>query len=113
MIWSPLSEIPQIGRNPIYIGTLLIFVLLQIPTALAPNFGTLLAMRFLAGLFGSPILATGGASVADMYTPKKRAYAMGIWGISAICGPVLGPIVGGFATTAEGWTWTIWELMWL
>ena len=38
---------------------------------------------------------------------------MGIWGISAICGPVLGPLVGGFAAQAEGWTWTIWILLWL
>jgi DHA1 family multidrug resistance protein-like MFS transporter len=90
-----------------------IFVLLQIPTALAPNFGTLLAMRFLTGLFGSPALATGGATIADMYRPQKQAYGLAIWGIGAICGPVLGPLVGGFAAQAEGWTWTIWELMWL
>lgn len=38
---------------------------------------------------------------------------MGFWGISAICGPVLGPLVGGFAAQAEGWKWPIWELMWL
>lgn len=38
---------------------------------------------------------------------------MGIWGVSAVCGPVLGPLIGGFAVQAEGWRWTIWELMWL
>ena len=51
--------------------------------------------------------------MADMYNPAYRAYAMGIWGISAVCGPVLGPLVGGFAAQAEGWKWPIWELMWL
>jgi DHA1 family multidrug resistance protein-like MFS transporter len=30
-----------------------------------------------------------------------------------VLGPVLGPLVGGFAAQAEGWRWTIWELMWL
>lgn len=113
MIWSPLSEIPQIGRNPIYMTTLFIFVMFQIPTALAQNFGMLLAFRFLTGFFGSPVLATGGASLADIYAPRKRAYAMAIWGIAAICGPVLGPVVGGWAAMFKGWTWTIWELMWL
>lgn len=38
MIWAPMSEIPQIGRNPIYIGTLAVFVIFQVPTALAVNF---------------------------------------------------------------------------
>lgn len=58
LIWSPLSEIPPVGRNPVYIATLAIFVALQVPTALAGNLGTLLAFRFLTGFFGSPALAT-------------------------------------------------------
>lgn len=53
-----------------------VFVIFQVPTALSVNFGMLLAFRFLTGLFGSPVLATGGATLADLYTPKKRAYAM-------------------------------------
>lgn len=121
MIWSPMSEIPFIGRNPIYLATLAVFVAFQAPTALASNFGMLLAFRFLTGFFGSPVLATGGATIADIWRPSKRAYAMSIWGISAICGPTLGPLVGGFAAQygfVEGgftakWTWPIWELMWL
>ncbi|OAK99024.1 MFS general substrate transporter [Phaeosphaeriaceae sp. SRC1lsM3a] len=113
IIWSPMSEIPQIGRLWVYIGTLFIFVLFQIPTALAVNFGMLLAFRFLTGFFGSPALATGGATIADMYRPQKQAYGLAVWGIGAVCGPVLGPLVGGFAVQAYGWTWTIWELMWL
>ncbi|KJX93934.1 caffeine resistance protein 5 [Zymoseptoria brevis] len=122
MLWSPMSEIPQIGRNPIYIGTLLVFIALQAPTALASNFGMLLAFRFLTGFFGSPVLATGGASLADIWSPRKRAYSVSIWGIAAVSGPTLGPVVGGFAVQyapvgfggfTAPWTWPIWMLMWL
>lgn len=66
-----MSEMPFFGRNPIYIGTLLAFVLLQLAVIYAKNFGMLLAFRFLTGFIGSPVLATGGASIADMYAPKK------------------------------------------
>lgn len=121
MLWSPMSEIPQIGRNPIYLGTLAVFVAFQAPTALASNFGMLLAFRFLTGFFGSPVLATGGASLSDIYAPAQRAYAMSIWGVAAVCGPTLGPVVGAFAvqfggfnsTISAPWTWPIWILMWL
>lgn len=97
MIWAPMSEIPAVGRNPVYIGTLVIFVFFQFAVIFAENFGMLLAFRFLTGFFGSPVLATGGASLTDMYSPSKRAYAIAVWGLAAICGPVLGPLIGGFA----------------
>jgi len=54
-----------------------------------------------------------------MYRPQKQAYGLAVWGIGAVCGPVLGPLVGGFAVQSggsgivSGWRWTIWELMWL
>ncbi|TQN67547.1 Caffeine resistance protein 5 [Colletotrichum shisoi] len=113
MIWSPLSEIPQVGRNPVYIGTLFVFFLLQIPTATSSSFGMLLAFRFISGFVGSPVLATGGATLVDIWSPKKRAYPIACWGIAAVAGPTLGPVVGGFAAMSKGWTWPIWELMWL
>ena len=50
MLFAPLSEIPQIGRNPIYIGTLIVFVCFQLAVIYAKNFGMLLAFRFLTGV---------------------------------------------------------------
>jgi DHA1 family multidrug resistance protein-like MFS transporter len=113
MLWSPLSEMPYIGRMPIYLFTLFLYIVLQVPTALATNFGMLLAFRFITGFVGSPVLATGGATIADIYAPKKQAYGLTIWGAFAVCAPAMGPIVGGFAAHAKGWRWTIWELTWL
>ncbi|KAF5325000.1 hypothetical protein D9619_009780 [Psilocybe cf. subviscida] len=113
IILSPLSEIPSIGRRPIYIITLLIFVALQVPALYANNIHTLLAMRFFAGFFGSPALATGGATIQDMFNHMKLPYAIIPWSVTALCGPVLGPIIGGFAAQAKGWKWPIWELLWL
>lgn len=113
MLWAPMSEIPYLGRNVVYIGTLFVFVFFQFAVVYARNFGMLLAFRFLTGFFGSPVLATGGASLADMFSPAPRAGAIAIWGLAAICGPVLGPLIGGFAAMNKGWQWPIWELLWL
>jgi DHA1 family multidrug resistance protein-like MFS transporter len=107
MIFSPLSEMPSIGRNRLYIGPLTVFVALQFPTIYARNFNTVLAMRFLAGFFGSPALATGGATLADIFAPQHITYSLGIWGCAAVCGPTLGPLLGGFAFQANGWQWCV------
>lgn len=64
MIFSPMQEMPRFGRNSIYMITLLLFVVFQIPVIFAaPNFATILVFRFLAGFVGSPALATGGSSL--------------------------------------------------
>jgi MFS transporter, DHA1 family, multidrug resistance protein len=52
MLWSPLSEIPFIGRNVIYIATFAMFVLLSLAAALVRTFAGVLILRFLLGFFG-------------------------------------------------------------
>ncbi|CDR88988.1 related to FLR1-Putative H+ antiporter involved in multidrug resistance [Sporisorium scitamineum] len=110
MFLSPLSEVPAIGRNWTYIPSMIVFVIFNIVASLAPNYSTLMAMRFWTGFFGSPALATGGASIADMYEGVGVAFPMAIWAVGAVCGPVLGPVIGGFSAMNLGWRWPLWLL---
>jgi DHA1 family multidrug resistance protein-like MFS transporter len=110
---SPMTEIPAVGRTMPYIITLALFCILQVPTALVTNFAGFAILRFLAGFIGSPPLATGGASIQDVFMPHKVPYAMGLYGLSAGASPALAPIVAGFAIEANGWRWGFWEMLWL
>ncbi|KAF3482423.1 Benomyl/methotrexate resistance protein [Arthroderma uncinatum] len=111
MLFSPLSEMPIVGRNPPYIVTFGLFVILSLPTALADNFAGLITLRFLQGFFGSPCLATGGASLGDMYPFVKLPYALAIWVVFASVGPALGPPISGFSVPALNWRWSLWEIL--
>ncbi|KAL2312290.1 Transporter mfs1 [Schizosaccharomyces pombe] len=111
LIFSPLSEVPQIGRQKIYVLSLIVFICLQIPTALGSSLGVLLPMRFLAGVFGSPALSTGGASLADIWQPWLYPYFMCFWSLGAVGGPVLGPLLGAAMVVAKSWRWQFWLLM--
>ena len=113
LLFSPLSEIPSIGRNPPYILSFGIFVILCIPTALVTDVPGLLVLRFLQGFFGSPCLATGGASLQDIYSLIKLPYILCIWALAATCGPAMGPVISGFSVPAENWHWSLWEMLWL
>ncbi|KAJ4477482.1 major facilitator superfamily domain-containing protein [Lentinula aciculospora] len=113
MFLSPLQELPVFGRNSIYMASLFLFIIFQIPIFTATNIQTILAFRFVTGFFGSPALATGGASMGDIYPSRQLAYVVGIWAIGAVGGPIFGPIVGGFAAQANGWRWPQYELIWL
>ncbi|KAH7364305.1 major facilitator superfamily domain-containing protein [Rhexocercosporidium sp. MPI-PUGE-AT-0058] len=113
MLFSPLSEIPAIGKNPPYVATFAIFVILTIPSALTDSFAGLLVLRFLLGFFGSPCLATCGASFQDMFPLIKIPYLMVLWAGSATLGPALGPVIAGYSVQAENWRWSQWEMLWL
>lgn len=111
MVFSPLSEHPALGRVYIYIFTLAIFVILQIPTALCKNFACLLILRFFAGVFASPALATGGASMGDALPTSRGPFGLGVWSLCANCGPLLGPLIGAVLSERATWRWTIWFLL--
>lgn len=113
LLWSPLSEIPSIGRTNIYVATFFVFVWLALGASVVDNLAGLLIIRFLLGFFGSPCLATAGATLDDMFRPWKLPYVLTVWSASATLGPALGPIVSGFAVTEMGWRWSNWELFWL
>lgn len=112
LIFSPLSEIPIIGRNPPYMVTLGIFVIISIPTAVVNNFPALVVLRFLQGFFGSPCLATGGASIGDIYSLLKLPYFLTGWAAFATAGPAIGPLISGFSVPATNWHWSLWEIVW-
>lgn len=86
LLFSPLGEIPRIGRSPVYIITMGLFVILSIPTALVDTFPGLIVLRFLQGFFGSPCLASGGASMSDMYSMVHLPFAMIAWVAAMSCG---------------------------
>lgn len=45
----------------------------------------------MTGLVGSPVLTTGGPTIANMDEPKKQAYGIDVRGIAAVVGPAMVP----------------------
>jgi DHA1 family multidrug resistance protein-like MFS transporter len=76
LLWSPLTEIPSIGRSPVYAVTMALYTILSLPTAMVDNFPGLLVLRFLQGFLGSPCLATGGATMQDIYSLLYLPFAL-------------------------------------
>ncbi|KAJ6160684.1 hypothetical protein N7470_004080 [Penicillium chermesinum] len=100
LIWSPLSEI--IGRRPVYIISLTLYVIFNIPCALSPNIGGVLACRFLCGVFSSSGLSLAGGTIADIWDMEDRGMAISLFAAAPYCGPVIGPIVTGWITVGSG-----------
>lgn len=79
---GPVSE--TVGRNPVYIGTLSLFMIFIMASGLAPNIGAQLAFRFIAGVFGSTPLTCAGGSISDLWSPLERGITFPIFA-NAVC----------------------------
>ncbi|KAF6233261.1 hypothetical protein HO173_008551 [Letharia columbiana] len=107
--WSAFSE--HLGRRTVYIVSFFLFVLWSVLAAISKNIGMLLAMRFLSASAASSFQSVGAGTVADMWEPKERGAAMGIYYLGNLgVGLVLGPLLGGILTETWGWRATQWFL---
>ncbi|KIX93067.1 uncharacterized protein Z520_11124 [Fonsecaea multimorphosa CBS 102226] len=100
LLWSPLSEI--IGRRPVYIISLFLYTIFNIPCALSPNIGGLLVSRFLCGVFSSSGLSLAGGTIADIWNIEERGMAIAYFAAAPYAGPVIGPIVAGWINVGTG-----------
>ena len=106
---APLSE--TLGRRAVYRISLPVSALFTLGAGFSQNFASLVICRFFAGFFGSPTLAVGAGTTADVWPPVHRAVATVMFLLAPFAGPALGPIIGGFAAQAKGWRWTQWPLL--
>jgi MFS transporter, DHA1 family, inner membrane transport protein len=95
----------RFGRRPLMVLALCGVGAASIAGAFVQDFATLLATRFLAGLFGAFGPASTMAAVGDLVPPRRRGSAMGYlnlgFGLAAVAGvPAVGVIAG-----LSGWRW--------
>lgn len=100
LLWSPVSDL--YGRRLAYIISLGLYVIFNIPCALAKNIGTVLVCRFLCGVWASSGLCLVGGSIADMFPTETRGKAIAFFAYAPYCGPVFGPLVNGFISVSTG-----------
>lgn len=109
VVGGPLSE--TFGRKPVYIGTTFAGAMFTLGCGLTHSFAALCVLRFLAGFCLAPSLAIGSGTLAETFHPKKRGPALAVFMFTPFLGPGLGPIIGAFATSRQGWRWTQWALL--
>lgn len=70
----------------------------------------LLVFRILSGGAAVSVQSVGAGTVADIWEPKARGKAMGIFYLGPLCGPGLAPVIGVALTQGLHWRNTLWFL---
>ncbi|TPX15760.1 uncharacterized protein E0L32_000094 [Thyridium curvatum] len=106
--WSSFSE--QFGRRSIYVISFVFYFLFAVLSAVSVNITMLIIMRILTGGAGASVQAVGAGTIADIWEPRHRGRAMGIFYLGPLLGPLFSPIIGGALALKWGWRSTMWFL---
>ncbi|WP_005034058.1 DHA2 family efflux MFS transporter permease subunit [Holophaga foetida] len=93
------------GRKRLYLICLAIFTLASFASGIAPSLWFLILMRVIQGLAGGAMVPMSQAITLDAFPPEEHGYAAALYGIGAICGPIAGPLLGGWLTDNWSWPW--------
>lgn len=92
----------------ICIITAALFFAFSIGTALAPSLASYFIFRILTAFQGTSFLIVGTSCLGDIYTPTKRATALGLFLSGTLVGPAFGPFIGGIIVTYRSWRDIFW-----
>jgi multidrug resistance protein len=106
LVFGPLSEL--YGRLVVqHVGNFG-FLIWTIACGLATNMNMLIGFRLLQGIFAAVPLTNGGGVIADIVRQEERGFALAMFTLGLLAGPVIGPVAGGFLAAAKGWRWAFW-----
>lgn len=110
-IFGPLSD--TLGRRPIYLLTLTIYVIGNLGLALnRHNYAALLALRALQSMGASAAFAVSYGVAADVCVPSERGRMLGPVSMALNLGACVGPVIGGcIAFTTGSFQWVFWALV--
>ncbi len=95
----------RFGGKQMYIFSLVVFTIGSGVCALAWNNNSLVAARVLQAIGGGMIMPITMAMIFMIVPREKMGMAMGVWGISAMAAPTVGPTLGGYLVDNFGWQW--------
>src|ERR1700720_1622700 len=93
------------SRKSLYVSSILGFTITSMLCGAAQSLGQIVVFRVLQGAFGAALAPLSQATLLDIYPPERRGFAMAIWGVGVMLGPIMGPTVGGWLTENYSWRW--------
>jgi DHA2 family multidrug resistance protein len=81
------------------------FGLFSVLCGLSTTLGMLVACRIGQGLSGGPLIPLTQTLLMRLNPPEKRGQAMGLWAMTTILAPVMGPVLGGWISDNFSWHW--------
>ncbi|SOC87893.1 MFS transporter, DHA1 family, arabinose polymer transporter [Curtobacterium sp. 314Chir4.1] len=100
----------RLPRKPVLVGLLVLFVIGNTLSAVAPVYGVMMLGRVIAALCHGAFFGIGSVVASNMVAREKRASAVALMFTGLTASNVLGVPFGTFLGQALGWRATFWAI---
>ncbi len=95
----------RFGAVRVFTVAMLMFGAFSALCGLAHTLGLLVFARICQGLAGGPLMPLSQTLLLRIFPKEKAAAAVGLWAMTTLIAPVMGPILGGYLCDEYSWPW--------
>jgi len=95
----------RFGTVRVFTTSMLLFGLFSLFCGLSNSLGFLVMGRVFQGLSGGPLIPLSQTLLMRVFPKDKQTAALGLWSMTTLVAPILGPIVGGYI--CDNWSWPV------
>lgn len=95
----------KIGFKKLYLYAMIGFVAFSLLCGFAWSASSLIVFRIAQGVFSGLVLPATMTIIFQVIPREKQAFAVSIWGLSAMLAPAFGPTISGWLIQNYSWTW--------
>jgi DHA2 family multidrug resistance protein len=95
----------RFGAVRVFVGAMILFGVFSLLCAMSNSIELLVIARIFQGFSGGPLMPLSQTLLLRIFPKEKAGAAVGMWSMTTLIAPVIGPILGGYLCDEYSWEW--------
>jgi DHA2 family multidrug resistance protein len=95
----------RFGIKRLFLVSISGFTVASMLCGMAQSLTQIVLFRTLQGAFGAALVPLSQTVLFNVYPRERHGFAMALFGVGVMVGPILGPVLGGWLTENYSWRW--------